>query len=86
MYTGPQSLYTERTINKRESEWLHDRAKLREEHFRLEDSVKEKDDLREEARELRLFVKEFGQGVRQQRVRDKTCETKSNFRRHSNQI
>ena len=28
-------------------------------------------DLREEARELRLFAKEFGQGVRQQRVRDK---------------
>ena len=74
MYTGPQSLYTERTINKRKPELLYDRAKLREEHFRLEDSVKEKDDLREEARELRLFVKEFGQGVRQQRVRDKTKE------------
>ena len=74
MYTGPQSLYTERTINKREPEWLHDRAKLREEHFRLEDSVKEKDDLSEEARKLRLFAKEFGQGVRQQlqRVRDRT--------------
>ena len=74
MYTGPQSRYRERTINKREPEWLYDRAKLREEHFRLEDSVKEKDNLCEEARELRLFAKEFGQGVRQQRVRDKTKE------------
>ena len=55
MYTGPQSHYTERTINKREPEWLYDRAKLREEHLRPEDSVKEKDDLREEARELRLL-------------------------------
>ena len=67
MYTGPQSHYTERTINKREPEWLYDRAKLREEHL-------EKDDLREEASELRLFGKEFGQGVQQQRVRDKTKE------------
>ena len=40
----------ERTTNKRESEWLYDRVKLREEHFMAEDS----DDLREEARELRL--------------------------------
>ena len=31
-------------------------------------------DLREEARDLRLFAKEFGQGVRQQRVRDKKKE------------
>lgn len=74
VYTGPQSHYTERTINKREPEWLYDRAKLSEEHFRQEDSVKEKDVLREESRELRLFAKEFGQGVRQQRVRDKTKE------------
>ena len=72
MYTGPHSHYTERTINKREPEWLHDRAKLREEHFRPEDSVTEKDDLRETGRELRLFAKEFGQLVRQQRVRDQT--------------
>ena len=50
MYTGTHSHFMERTINKRESEWLHDRAKLREEHFRPEDS----DDFREEARELRL--------------------------------
>ena len=44
MYTGPQSIYTERTINKRETEWLYDRAKLGEEHFRPEDSVKENDE------------------------------------------
>ena len=31
-------------------------------------------DLCEEARELRLFAKEFGKGVQQQRVRDKTKE------------
>ena len=30
--------------------------------------------MREEASELRLFGKEFGQGVQQQRVRDKTKE------------
>ena len=30
--------------------------------------------MREEARGLRLFAKEFGQDVRQQRVRDKTKE------------
>ena len=65
MYTGP------RTINKREPEWLYDGAKLRENHFRPEDSVKKKD---EEARELRLFAKELRKGVRQQRVRDKTKE------------
>jgi len=29
---------------------------------------------RDEAKELRLFAKEFGQGVRQQRVRGKTQE------------
>ena len=44
MYTGPQSIYTERTINKRETEWLYDRAKLGKEHFRPEDSVKENDE------------------------------------------
>ena len=33
MYTGPQSHYTERTINKRDPEWLYDCAKLREEHL-----------------------------------------------------
>ena len=59
-YTGPQSHYTERTINKREPERLYDRAKLREERFRPEGSVKEKDDLREEARKLRLFARKFG--------------------------
>ena len=64
MYTGPHSHYMERTINKREPEWLYDRAKLREEHFRPEDSVKEKDGLGKETRELRVFAKEFGQGVR----------------------
>ncbi|PFX25006.1 hypothetical protein AWC38_SpisGene10386 [Stylophora pistillata] len=74
MNTGPQSHYTERTINKREPEWLYDRAKLGGEHYRPEDSVNEKDDLREEARELRLFAKAFGQGLRQQRVRDRTKE------------
>ena len=53
---------------------VYDRAKFTEKHFRPEDNAKEKDDLREEARELRLFAKEFEQGVRQQRVRDKTKE------------
>ena len=70
MYPGSQSPYTERKINKTDPEWLHDCAKLREEHIRPENSVKETDDLREEARDLRLFAKEFGQGMWQQRVRD----------------
>ena len=48
MYTGPW------TINKREPEWLYDGAKLRENHFRPEDSVKKKD---EEARELSCLLK-----------------------------
>ena len=65
IYHSSFSMHTERTINKRELEWLFDRAKLWEEHFRPEDSVKQKNDLREEARELGLFAKEFGQGVRQ---------------------
>ena len=37
-------------------------------------TVEEGDQSREEAKELRLFAKEFGQGVRQQRVRGKTQE------------
>ena len=37
-------------------------------------TVEECDQTREEAKELRLFAKEFGQGVRQQRVRGKTQE------------
>ena len=37
-------------------------------------TVEEGDKTREEAKELRLFAKEFGQGVRQQRVRGKTQE------------
>ena len=48
MHTGPQSYYTAR-IKQEEPEWLYGRAKLRKEHFKPEDSVKEKDDLREEA-------------------------------------
>ena len=37
-------------------------------------SSKGKEVLQQEARDLRLFAKEFGQGVQQQRVRDKTKE------------
>ena len=37
-------------------------------------TVEERDQTREEAKELRLFAKEFGQGVEQQRVRGKTQE------------
>ena len=73
MYTGPQSHYTERKINKMEPEWLYDRAKKRQENFREEDGT-ENDVLRAEARELRVFATEFGRGVRQQRVRGKTKE------------
>ena len=69
---------SERTVNKREPEWLYNRAELREEHVRPEDSVcvvrRTEDALREEVRDLGLFAKEFGQGVQQQRVRDKTRE------------
>ena len=37
-------------------------------------TLEERDETREEAKELRLFAKEFGQGVRQQRVRGKAQE------------
>lgn len=37
-------------------------------------TLEERDETREEAKELRLFAKEFGQGVRRQRVRGKTQE------------
>ena len=37
-------------------------------------TVEEGDQTMEEAKELRLFAKDFGQGVRQQRVRGKTQE------------
>ena len=75
MYTGPQSHYTERKIDKKEPEWLYERAKITgQDTVGREDSAKEKDTLKQEARHLRLFAKEFGQGVRQQKVRDKTKE------------
>lgn len=72
MYTGLQRHYTERKIDKKEPEWLYERAKIiGQNKVRREDSVKETDVLEEEARDMKLFAKEFGQGVRQQRVRDK---------------
>ena len=43
-------------------------------------TVEEGDQTREEAKELRLFAKEFGQGVRQQRVRGKTQEKAGTLR------
>ena len=56
-------------MHKKEPEWLYERCKARIVH-----TVEEGDQTREEAKELRLFAKEFGQGVRQQRVRGKTQE------------
>ena len=41
-------------------------------------TVEEGDQTMEEAKELRLFAKEFGQGVRQQRVRGKTPRKSGN--------
>ena len=61
---GPK-VTTRNELNKREPEWLYDRAKLRKEHFKPEDSVKEKDDLREEVMELRrAAAKSKGQDER----------------------
>ena len=65
-YTGPQSHYTERKIDKKEPEWLYERVKITgQDTVGREDSAKEKDILKQEARDLRLFAKEFGQCVRQ---------------------
>ena len=75
MYTGPQSHYTERKMDKKEPEWLYERAKITgQDRVGQEDSLKEKDILKQAARDLRLFAKEFGHGVCQQKVRDKTKE------------
>ena len=70
VYSGPQSHYTEKRVHEKEPEWLYERCKSRTMHTFLE----ERDETREEAKELRLFAKEFGQGVRQHRVRGKTQE------------
>ena len=69
VYSGPQSHYIEKKVHKKEPEWLYERCKARIVH-----TVEEGDQTREEAKRLRLFAKEFGQGVRQQRVRGKTHE------------
>ena len=66
--TEPQSHYTGRTIHEKETVPRPDKTVL----LRQEHSYKEKDVLRAEARNMRLFAKEFGQSVRQERVRDKT--------------
>ena len=66
---SPQSHYIEKKVHKKEPEWLYERCKARIVH-----TVEESDQTREEAKELRLFAKQFGQGVRQQRVRGKTQE------------
>ena len=80
MYTRTQSHYTERKIEKKEPEWLYERAKINgQDKVRREDSSKEKEVLQQEARDLRLFAKEFGHGVRQQRVRDKTKEKAKSY-------
>ena len=69
VYSGPQSHYIENKVHEKEPEWLYERCKSRTVH-----TLEERDETREEAKELRLFAKEFGQGVRQQRVRGKTQE------------
>ena len=69
VYSGPQSHYIEKKVHEKEPEWLYERCKSRTVH-----TLEERDETREEAKELRLFAKEFGQGVRQQRVRGKTQE------------
>jgi len=66
VYSGPQSHYTEKRVHENEPEWLYERCKSRNVH-----TLEERDETREEAKELRFFAKEFGQGVRQQRVRVK---------------
>ena len=69
VYSGPQSHYIEKKVHEKEPEWLYERCKSRTVH-----TLEERDETREEAKELTLFAKEFGQGVRQQRVRGKTQE------------
>ena len=55
-------------FRKKEPEWLYERVKNRQDTSIQEDGSKGKDVLQEEARNMRLFAKGFGQGVRQQRV------------------
>ena len=76
MCTEPQSHYTERTIHEKETVQRTDKAVLLrpEEH-----GYKEKDVLRAEARNVRLFAKEFGQGVRQSQRQTKEKEWNSTF-------
>jgi len=69
VYSAPQSHYTEKRVHEKEPELLYERCKSRTVH-----TQEERDETREEAKELRLFAKESGQGVRQQRVRGKTQE------------
>ena len=61
MYTASQSHYAERKIDKKDPEWLNERAKItRQNEVRREDSANEKGVLKQEARDMRLFAKEFG--------------------------
>ena len=67
VYRTSKSLH-ETKNKKREPEWLYDHPKLRK------NILGQRIVLGEGYWELGLFAKEFGQGVRQQRVRDKTKE------------
>ena len=78
-YTGPQSHYKKRTVKLKEPEWLRGRENQRE-HSTAAASVQNENDeankerQKEEVRGMQSFAKEFGRGVRQQRVRGKTKE------------
>ena len=74
MCTETQSHYTGRTIHEKDTVQRTDKAVRPEEH-----GYKEKDVLRAEARNVRLFAKEFGQGVRQSQRQIKEKEWNSTF-------
>lgn len=76
-YTGPQSHYIQRRIHAKEPTWVRERSQKTVYTATPENDANEhqdKETLRSEAKELRLFAKEFGRGVRQQRARGKTKE------------
>lgn len=78
-YTGPQSHYVQRRLHAKEPTWLRQRSQKTVtttpgNDANEDNDHQDKETLRSEAREMRLFAKEFGRGVRQQRARGKTKE------------
>lgn len=75
-YRGPQSHYVHRRVHAKEPSWLRQRSQktitaTAGRDANEDNDHQDKETLRSETREMRLFAKEFG---RQQRARGKTKE------------